>query len=165
MHALIHPTSAISVHTRICPAASPAHPVASSLERRQKYSSPPPGARPGSTAGIVPCGTTGENPTLTEEEIGKIFEVCVKAANKRCQVGITAASSIYQSLPPPSRSLIFRLGFPLNCLPCRSWLVPAATAPRRPLPWRRRPRLLDATPSSPSSHTTTSPPRCQGCRV
>ncbi|EKX51503.1 hypothetical protein GUITHDRAFT_92625 [Guillardia theta CCMP2712] len=38
------------------------------------------------TAGIVPCGTTGESPTLTEEENKKVIETVVKKANKRCHV-------------------------------------------------------------------------------
>jgi 4-hydroxy-tetrahydrodipicolinate synthase len=37
-------------------------------------------------AGIVPCGTTGESPTLTHEEHDKVIEHVVKWAKKRCQV-------------------------------------------------------------------------------
>jgi len=38
------------------------------------------------TSGIVPCGTTGESPTLSEEEHFKIIETVVKAAAGRLQV-------------------------------------------------------------------------------
>mmetsp|Transcript_29955 Transcript_29955/g.73729 ORF Transcript_29955/g.73729 Transcript_29955/m.73729 type:complete len:295 (+) Transcript_29955:34-918(+) len=38
------------------------------------------------TAGIVPCGTTGENPCLTDEENLKVIETCVKKAAKRIQI-------------------------------------------------------------------------------
>ncbi len=40
----------------------------------------------GGVAGIVPCGTTGESPTLSEEEQGKVIAQVVKWVNKRCQV-------------------------------------------------------------------------------
>lgn len=38
------------------------------------------------TAGIVPCGTTGESATLSYEEHEKVIEVVVKAVNKRIPV-------------------------------------------------------------------------------
>jgi dihydrodipicolinate synthase/N-acetylneuraminate lyase len=38
------------------------------------------------TAGIVPCGTTGESPTLSEEEHFKVIETVVKKAAGRIQV-------------------------------------------------------------------------------
>jgi len=38
------------------------------------------------TSGIVPCGTTGESPTLSNEEHQHVIEVTVKAANKRVKV-------------------------------------------------------------------------------
>ena len=38
------------------------------------------------THGIVPCGTTGESPTLTHEEHEYIIELTVKAVNKRVPV-------------------------------------------------------------------------------
>ena len=44
------------------------------------------------TAGIVPCGTTGESPTLSEEEHFKIIETVVKKAAGRIQV-ITRTST------------------------------------------------------------------------
>ena len=37
-------------------------------------------------AGIVPCGTTGESPTLTDEEKTELIKRVVKQVNKRCQV-------------------------------------------------------------------------------
>ncbi|MBI5415615.1 MAG: 4-hydroxy-tetrahydrodipicolinate synthase [Candidatus Omnitrophica bacterium] len=37
-------------------------------------------------SGIVPCGTTGESPTLTYEEHTRVVETCVKAARKRVPV-------------------------------------------------------------------------------
>lgn len=36
--------------------------------------------------GIVPCGTTGESPTLTHDEHDKVIELTVKAVNKRVPV-------------------------------------------------------------------------------
>lgn len=38
------------------------------------------------TNGIVPCGTTGESPTLTNEEHDRVIEICIEAANKRVPV-------------------------------------------------------------------------------
>ena len=38
------------------------------------------------TQGIVPCGTTGESPTLSMKEHGRVIEVVVKAARKRIPV-------------------------------------------------------------------------------
>ncbi len=36
--------------------------------------------------GLVPCGTTGESPTLSHEEHNHVIELVVKFAAKRCQV-------------------------------------------------------------------------------
>jgi 4-hydroxy-tetrahydrodipicolinate synthase len=36
--------------------------------------------------GIVPCGTTGESPTLSHEEHNLVIELCVKIANKRIKI-------------------------------------------------------------------------------
>lgn len=38
------------------------------------------------TQGIVPCGTTGESPTLTTAEHERVIEVCIKAAKKRVPI-------------------------------------------------------------------------------
>jgi len=38
------------------------------------------------TNGIVPCGTTGESPTLSNEEHERVIEICIEAANKRVPV-------------------------------------------------------------------------------
>ncbi|HQP12359.1 MAG TPA: dihydrodipicolinate synthase family protein, partial [Candidatus Omnitrophota bacterium] len=35
------------------------------------------------TNGIVPCGTTGESPTLSYEEHNRVIEICIKAAERR----------------------------------------------------------------------------------
>lgn len=43
--------------------------------------------------GIVPCGTTGESPTLTPSEHGKIVETAVKAASGRVKVMAGAGSN------------------------------------------------------------------------
>jgi len=40
----------------------------------------------GGVAGIVPCGTTGESPTLSHEEHKKVVEFAVKKVAKRCLV-------------------------------------------------------------------------------
>ncbi len=36
--------------------------------------------------GIVPCGTTGESPTLSHDEHNLVIEICVKTANKRVKI-------------------------------------------------------------------------------
>ncbi len=38
------------------------------------------------TSGIVPCGTTGESPTLSTAEHERVIEVCIKAAKKRVPI-------------------------------------------------------------------------------
>jgi len=38
------------------------------------------------TSGIVPCGTTGESPTLSENEHAQVIELCVQVAAKRIPV-------------------------------------------------------------------------------
>ena len=38
------------------------------------------------TTGIVPCGTTGESPTLDYDEHNKVVDICVQAANKRVPI-------------------------------------------------------------------------------
>ncbi|MBP7162067.1 MAG: 4-hydroxy-tetrahydrodipicolinate synthase [Candidatus Omnitrophica bacterium] len=38
------------------------------------------------TNGIVPCGTTGESPTLSYEEHNRVIEICIKAAERRVPV-------------------------------------------------------------------------------
>jgi 4-hydroxy-tetrahydrodipicolinate synthase len=38
------------------------------------------------TQGLVPCGTTGESPTLTDDEHLRVFELCIEAANGRVPV-------------------------------------------------------------------------------
>ncbi len=40
----------------------------------------------GGVDGLVPCGTTGESPTLSHEEHNHVIELVVKFAAKRCQV-------------------------------------------------------------------------------
>jgi len=38
------------------------------------------------TNGIVPCGTTGESPTLTTEEHEHVIEVCIEAGQGRVPI-------------------------------------------------------------------------------
>ena len=38
------------------------------------------------TNGLVPCGTTGESPTLSHEEHEKLIEICIKESNGRLPV-------------------------------------------------------------------------------
>jgi 4-hydroxy-tetrahydrodipicolinate synthase len=38
------------------------------------------------TEGLVPCGTTGESPTLSHEEHMRVVEICVRVANGRVPV-------------------------------------------------------------------------------
>jgi 4-hydroxy-tetrahydrodipicolinate synthase len=43
--------------------------------------------------GLVPCGTTGESPTLTEKEHARVIELCVSAVDKRVPVIAGAGSN------------------------------------------------------------------------
>lgn len=43
--------------------------------------------------GLVPCGTTGESPTLTAEEHRRVIEICVQEANGRVPVIAGAGSN------------------------------------------------------------------------
>lgn len=43
--------------------------------------------------GLIPCGTTGESPTLSHEEHHYVVELCVKAAKKRVPVIAGAGSN------------------------------------------------------------------------
>ncbi len=45
------------------------------------------------TNGIVPCGTTGESPTLSQAEHNRVVEICIEAANKRIPVIAGAGSN------------------------------------------------------------------------
>jgi 4-hydroxy-tetrahydrodipicolinate synthase len=47
----------------------------------------------GGVAGLVPCGTTGESPTLSHEEHGEVIERVVQRAAKRTQVIAGAGSN------------------------------------------------------------------------
>ena len=47
----------------------------------------------GGVAGLVPCGTTGESPTLSHEEHSQVIERVVKRAGKRLQVIAGAGSN------------------------------------------------------------------------
>src|SRR5579863_8108201 len=47
----------------------------------------------GGVAGVVPCGTTGESPTLSHEEHAQVIERAVKRAGKRVQVIAGAGSN------------------------------------------------------------------------
>ena len=40
----------------------------------------------GGIHGLVPCGTTGESPTLTHDEHDRVIEITIKAAKKRVPV-------------------------------------------------------------------------------
>ena len=51
------------------------------------------------TSGIVPCGTTGESPTLSEEEHFKVIETVVKKAAGRIQVQRRRARACAPVLP------------------------------------------------------------------
>ena len=43
--------------------------------------------------GLVPCGTTGESPTLSEKEHKHVIELCVKTVNKRVPIIAGAGSN------------------------------------------------------------------------
>src|SRR5450432_2141184 len=47
----------------------------------------------GGVSGVVPCGTTGESPTLSHEEHAQVVERTVKRAGKRVQVIAGAGSN------------------------------------------------------------------------
>src|SRR5688572_2511453 len=38
------------------------------------------------THGLVPCGTTGESPTLSHDEHKRVVELCIESANKKVPV-------------------------------------------------------------------------------
>ena len=38
------------------------------------------------TNGILPCGTTGESPTLSHKEHERVIEICIEASNKRIPI-------------------------------------------------------------------------------
>jgi len=48
--------------------------------------------------GLVPCGTTGESPTLTMDEHRRVIQVCVEAANGRLPVLAGAGSNCTAAL-------------------------------------------------------------------
>ena len=48
------------------------------------------------TNGLVPCGTTGESPTLSHEEHRKVTEICIEVAKKRVPVIAGAGSNSTQ---------------------------------------------------------------------
>src|SRR3954469_19479434 len=53
----------------------------------------------GGISGIVPCGTTGESPTLDDEEHIGVIAKTVKRANKRCIViGGTGSNSTREAI-------------------------------------------------------------------
>ena len=45
------------------------------------------------TSGLVPCGTTGESPTLSHEEHRRVVSLCVEAADRRVPVLAGAGSN------------------------------------------------------------------------
>jgi 4-hydroxy-tetrahydrodipicolinate synthase len=45
------------------------------------------------TQGLVPCGTTGESPTLSHEEHDRVIELCVEEAKGRVPVIAGAGSN------------------------------------------------------------------------
>ena len=45
------------------------------------------------THGLVPCGTTGESPTLSHDEHDEVVELCIEAANGRVPVVAGAGSN------------------------------------------------------------------------
>ena len=48
------------------------------------------------TNGLVPCGTTGESPTLSHDEHDRVIEMCVEVANGRVPVMAGAGSNSTQ---------------------------------------------------------------------
>lgn len=44
--------------------------------------------------GLVPCGTTGESPTLTVDEHRRVIELCIEAVQGRCPVIAGAGSNV-----------------------------------------------------------------------
>jgi 4-hydroxy-tetrahydrodipicolinate synthase len=49
-------------------------------------------------AGIVPCGTTGESPTLTHDEKQQCIKRAVEIVNKRIQVIAGTGTSTHNAL-------------------------------------------------------------------
>ena len=48
------------------------------------------------TQGLVPCGTTGESPTLSHDEHRRVVELCVEAAGRRVPVSAGTGSNSTQ---------------------------------------------------------------------
>ena len=52
------------------------------------------------THGLVPCGTTGESPTLSHDEHRRVIELCVKAAAGRVPVRFSSPFHYYSGSDP-----------------------------------------------------------------
>src|SRR2546428_12151611 len=55
------------------------------------------------TDGLVPCGTTGESPTLSHDEHKRVVEVVVEAASRRIKVPAGTGSNSTAEAPDPTR--------------------------------------------------------------
>src|ERR1700744_6533194 len=56
------------------------------------------------THGIVPCGTTGETPTITEDEHKQLIRACVEAADGKISVIAGAGSNATHTAVELARS-------------------------------------------------------------
>ena len=64
------------------------------------------------THGLVPCGTTGESPTLSTEEHKRVIELCVNVAKKRVPIIAELATTAEQGLPGVEASVWNAFFFP-----------------------------------------------------
>ena len=121
----------------------------------------------GGVSGVVPCGTTGESPTLSHEEHAEVVERTVKCARGRVQViagagsnstreaielsqhaaraGADAVMVVVPYYNKPSQEGLFRHFVDVARsvrLPVIAYNIPGRTGrrPRRPRRWRASPR-------------------------
>jgi 4-hydroxy-tetrahydrodipicolinate synthase len=62
----------------------------------------------GGVDGIVPCGTTGESPTLTHDEHDRVIELTIEHINGRAKVPWHRLNSTREAVHRASRPLVRR---------------------------------------------------------
>src|SRR2546429_2449512 len=71
------------------------------------------------TDGLVPCGTTGESPTLSHDEHKRVIEVVVQAARRRIKVlAGTGPNPATEALHPTRHPQLAGAGRPPVLTPC-----------------------------------------------
>ena len=83
------------------------------------------------THGLVPCGTTGESPTLSHEEHMRVVELCIEAANRRVPVIAGTGSNSTSSSPSSKAGACTRTSPPAST----AKLAPSNTSSSCPPTW------------------------------